>query len=173
METFGNEFDEADTRKRSPQATARTGIYRIVCVRSRRTKALTGPDRMGGTSMIEVSWSDRQYKVKNGDGAVWGTEASASWTPVELLECSLAFCVAKSLNIVMERDGVEADAFVVAVRAAKAAAGAPRLESFEIDVELPPLFEPGYKEKLLRHASQLCTIGNTLKRGSELRYESE
>ncbi|MBN2980900.1 OsmC family protein [Cohnella algarum] len=123
--------------------------------------------------MIEVSWTDNHYVVKDGEGVEWGTEASTSWTPIVLLECSLALCVAKSLNMAMERDGVEADRFVVTLHSAKAGSGASRIERFDLSVELPNLFESGYKEKLVRHASQICTIGNTLKRGSELSYEAE
>ncbi|WP_213528511.1 OsmC family protein [Paenibacillus cisolokensis] len=122
--------------------------------------------------MITVKWFEGKYHVQDGRQAIWGTEASQAWTPVELLESSLALCVAKSLNIRMDQDGVSADDFTVVVHSNKSASGVPRLESFNVEVQLPAYLHPEYKDKLLRQASQICTIGNTLKRGAEIGYET-
>ncbi|MBB6675660.1 OsmC family protein [Cohnella nanjingensis] len=121
---------------------------------------------------MAIKWLDRRYVVNHPDGSAWGTEASTAWTPIELMEASLGLCVAKSLNLAMAQDGIEADRFDVSVSSAKATSGAPRLANMELKVELPELFDPDYRDKLLQHASRICTIGNTLKKGSEIEYES-
>lgn len=120
--------------------------------------------------MITVHWKDKQFRLSNTAGDEWEPAANA-WTPLEMMEGALALCIGKSLLMVMERDEVEADAMTITLHTQKASAGASRAEKFHLEVTLPPYLGREYQEKLLRHASAICTVGNTIKRGAEIAYE--
>lgn len=120
--------------------------------------------------MIKVSFDNGMFRAWNGREEEWASEAAAGWSPLEMMEGALALCVAKSLQAVMKRDDIEAEWMEVLLQSRKAEAGASRVEHFQVEVSLPPYLSSDYQEKLLKHASMICTIGNTYKRGSEISY---
>ncbi|RXZ82065.1 OsmC family peroxiredoxin [Paenibacillaceae bacterium] len=120
--------------------------------------------------MIKVTLDDGTFRVWNGREEEWASEAAAGWSPLEMMEGALALCVAKSLQAIMKRDDLEAEEMEVLLQSRKAEAGASRVEHFQVEVSLPSYLNSEYQEKLLKHASMICTIGNTYKRGSEISY---
>ncbi|MBB6637524.1 OsmC family protein [Cohnella thailandensis] len=118
--------------------------------------------------MISITWSNRGFTV-NSDGAYQPPEG-ASQSPMDILCESLGLCVAVTLVKLLDEAGKESDGLKVEVDPHKAKIGAPRVENMEVSVDFPGDVPVEAKERLLLHASRLCTIGNTLKRGSEIQY---
>ncbi|CQR56532.1 OsmC family protein [Paenibacillus riograndensis] len=119
--------------------------------------------------MISVLWSNHSYTV-NSDNT-YEAPAGARQSPMDILCESLGMCIAVSLVRLMGDAGLDSNLLTVEVVPHKAHGGAPRVENMNVSVIFPGALSTEIKEKLLLQASRVCTIGNTLKRGSEITYE--
>jgi len=121
--------------------------------------------------MIKLRLDSGKLRAWNGKEEEWATEAAAGWSPLEMMEGALAFCVAKSLKTVMSRNGMESDTLEILIQSKKAESGASRVEQFQVQVTLSPDLSRDDQEKLLKQVAMICTIGNTLKRESQISYQ--
>ncbi|MBP1991819.1 OsmC family protein [Paenibacillus eucommiae] len=126
--------------------------------------------------MIVAEWkSGQNYNIRNENGfSTYGVTApdAEGMTPIELLSSSLALCVSISLVKLMERDGVDPGQLSISIEAEKAADSPSRVERFVLDIQLPELLDPAYRNKLIKSAERACTIGNTLRRGAEIEIKA-
>lgn len=126
--------------------------------------------------MTYVKIVDGQVQIGNAAGVqVTGSNepGQAGLSPRELLEAAVAFCVAKSIRAVLDRDQVAYDPDELAVEAAatKDEEGANRFAKLSVRVKLPAHLDEAYRKKLLTIAERSCTIGNTLRHGASVETE--
>ncbi|GAB2556797.1 OsmC family protein [Gracilibacillus alcaliphilus] len=122
-----------------------------------------------------VKWSHNSLEISNTkDNQVIGAENAEEqgFTPIELLTGALGQCIVISLSRLLKRDGVSfhEDDLQVTVHAQKAEQGPSRVEQFTVDIKLSLDLDDKYRKRLIKSAERACTIGNTLKTGTQISY---
>ncbi|MNB75204.1 OsmC-like protein [compost metagenome] len=119
--------------------------------------------------MIAIRWNGSSYKTTS--DYTYEPPDGAALSPMDIMCEALGMCIAVSLVRLLEQEEIEENELIIEVQPHKASVGAPRVEKFRITADFARSLDSDLREKLLTHASRICTIGNTLKRGAELTYE--
>ncbi|GEM05391.1 hypothetical protein HMI01_23790 [Halolactibacillus miurensis] len=83
--------------------------------------------------------------------------------PVEYLEASVAMCVAKTLDFLDERDGLELTGYNVEVTSTSDQSLRPRrLSEVTVKIQFDDALDPALVKKLKLKAKRGCVIGHTL-----------
>lgn len=119
--------------------------------------------------MTTIRFQNDRNEIYNDQGLqLIGTNApnlEGGLNPKELLEASLGLCISITLHNQLRSDGTEVDLSEISIKVAAAKEGGvtSRFSHFYVDVTLPPILSPDYKEDLLKRVEKICTISNTLR----------
>ncbi|WP_404403483.1 OsmC family protein [Pelagibacterium halotolerans] len=114
-----------------------------------------------------------QGAVKARSGAeltIAGGASESGMTPVEMLDAALAGCLVLSVRIAARKRGWQ-DRLVsvdVDVQHEKAADGPSRVTKFRSAFRIEGDFDESERKALIAEAHDLCTVGNTLERGTQI-----
>ncbi len=120
-----------------------------------------------------ISWSTNKMQIKNENNVeiTGGNKLETDgYTPIELLTGSLGLCIFITITKLFERDGLNEhiENFSVTVDAQKSTDGPSRIEKLSVEIQMPEQLDSNYRKKLIKSAERACTIGNTLKQGTNI-----
>jgi len=120
---------------------------------------------LGGQGQGEV-------RAKSGAQAVLaGLASEEGFTPVELMDAALAGCLVLSFRIAARKRGWGARLRSIAVDVIhhKASEGASRVQGFDCCFTIDGDFSQTERADLIAEAHAICTVGNTLHAGAQMR----
>lgn len=123
--------------------------------------------------MMNIKGKPGRYELVSGENyKLTGAQdkSSAGLTPIELLESSLGLCMLIVMNRMLQRDNYENVEVEVSIKGKKAEEGPSHVESLELSVSFSGQeLDESYRKKIVKSAEKACTIGNTLRNGTNIR----